>query len=412
VDHNAPSAQPEPSAQTPITNPPPFAPDGGNTPIQDALDQFISSLAHRSPYTRKTYKNAIIHLSAYLGANRIPPSASVKCITLQWYERFIQELENPEMRRDRYQDQKPVKRSKPTSGKQGNTKTATLSWSSRELIKVATKAFLLFLVRRHMLHFEPEDYRTLEEILHSVQATKQVTLVTPIADEVYAAMIRVTEMEITEAEARFEERPRSHKNTRRNEGLWCAVLRAYRNAALLPALLSTGMRVAEARDLKRIQLNRKPPSASVMGKGKRERIVYFSQTAWKAIQKYFRKREDGVAPRELGKLPVFAAHTRPAAQGLVPLSTSTIEREFRRIYWRARDEDPALQELHVPTPHKLRHYFATRVLESSGDLAVTQDMLGHQSPVTTRRYAQVANKRMKTVHEKAFDDKPGEPKEQ
>ena len=46
------------------------------------------------------------------------------------------------------------------------------------------------------------------------------------------------------------------------------------------------------------------------------------------------------------------------------------------------------------TPHSLRHAFATKVLEATGDLAVVQDMLGHSSPATTRIYAKVSSKRM------------------
>jgi integrase/recombinase XerC len=52
----------------------------------------------------------------------------------------------------------------------------------------------------------------------------------------------------------------------------------------------------------------------------------------------------------------------------------------------------------------LRHAFATRVLEATGDLAVVQDMLGHSSPDTTRIYAKVSSKRMRDAHRAAFDD--------
>jgi site-specific recombinase XerD len=54
------------------------------------------------------------------------------------------------------------------------------------------------------------------------------------------------------------------------------------------------------------------------------------------------------------------------------------------------------------TPHSLRHAFATRVLEATGDLAVVQDMLGHSSPATTRIYAKVSSKRMRDAHRAAF----------
>ena len=50
------------------------------------------------------------------------------------------------------------------------------------------------------------------------------------------------------------------------------------------------------------------------------------------------------------------------------------------------------------TPHSLRHAFATKMLEATGDLALVQDMLGHSSPATTRIYAKVSSKRLRDAH--------------
>ena len=62
-----------------------------------------------------------------------------------------------------------------------------------------------------------------------------------------------------------------------------------------------------------------------------------------------------------------------------------------------------LAKLEVPiTPHWLRHRFATRVLDATGDLAVVQDMLGHRSPETTRIYAQVSDRKKTEAYHKAF----------
>ncbi|MCS6963425.1 MAG: tyrosine-type recombinase/integrase, partial [Thermoflexus sp.] len=61
-----------------------------------------------------------------------------------------------------------------------------------------------------------------------------------------------------------------------------------------------------------------------------------------------------------------------------------------------------------------RHYFATRVLEATGDLAAVQDLLGHASPTTTRRYARVSPKRLQAVHRQAFErpESPAEDREE
>ncbi|HYN88928.1 MAG TPA: tyrosine-type recombinase/integrase, partial [Ardenticatenaceae bacterium] len=55
------------------------------------------------------------------------------------------------------------------------------------------------------------------------------------------------------------------------------------------------------------------------------------------------------------------------------------------------------------TPHILRHTFATRALEVTGDLAVVQDLLGHAEPTTTRIYAKVRSKRLHEAHRQIFE---------
>ena len=57
---------------------------------------------------------------------------------------------------------------------------------------------------------------------------------------------------------------------------------------------------------------------------------------------------------------------------------------------------------HRITPHSFRHWFATRVLATTGDLAATQDLLGHSSPATTRVYARVSAERLRAAHASVF----------
>lgn len=168
-----------------------------------------------------------------------------------------------------------------------------------------------------------------------------------------------------------------------------------RNIAMLEALRSSGMRVGELVGLVRDNLDYRQHSALVTGKGSKERIVYFDDSAWQAIQTYLKARADGAKGRALYLLPVFARHDRRSGTRTFPISTDTVRLVFDQL------ADAAGIEINM-TPHSLRHAFATRVLEATGDLAVVQDMLGHASPATTRIYAKVSSKRQRQAHRTAF----------
>ncbi len=177
-----------------------------------------------------------------------------------------------------------------------------------------------------------------------------------------------------------------------------------RNIAMLEALRSSGMRVGELVLLKRDDLDYRQHSARVTGKGDKQRIVYFDDTAWSAIQTYLKERSDGARGRALYQLPLFARHDRRASTRVLPLTTDTVRMVFNAL---ARDANIEI----AMTPHSLRHAFATKVLEATGDLAVVQDMLGHSSPATTRIYAKVSSKRMRDAHRTAFEYRGNEDKE-
>jgi site-specific recombinase XerD len=175
-------------------------------------------------------------------------------------------------------------------------------------------------------------------------------------------------------------------------------LRRLRDVAVLLSLRSSGMRLGEALALCRGDLDYRAKSAVVTGKGRKQRIVYFDDTAWKAIQEYLQARQDGVHVRSLSQLPLFARHDRRSGDRLLPLTRQRVEQIFADLAARSQI-DPA------PTPHWFRHWFATQVLERTQDLAALQDMLGHESPETTRIYAKVSTKRLRAVHDATFGKK-------
>ncbi|MCL4394649.1 MAG: tyrosine-type recombinase/integrase [Chloroflexi bacterium] len=174
-----------------------------------------------------------------------------------------------------------------------------------------------------------------------------------------------------------------------------------RDIAMLEALRSSGMRVGELVGLRRDNLDYRQHTARVTGKGGKQRVVYFDDEAWNAMQSYLKARADGARGRAMYELPLFARHDRRAGSRVLPLTTDSVRLVFGKL---ARDAEIEI----AMTPHSLRHAFATKMLEATGDLALVQDMLGHSSPATTRIYAKVSSKRLRDAHRTVFKYEPKE----
>jgi site-specific recombinase XerD len=205
-------------------------------------------------------------------------------------------------------------------------------------------------------------------------------------DEVIDALIQAAG---TEPERKRKQSPGDQERSR---------LQRLRDVALLLALKSSGMRLGETLALRRGDLDYRNKSAVVTGKGRKQRIVYFDDVAWKAMQEYLQARQDGAHIRSLAQVPLFARHDRRSGERTLPLTRQRVEQIFVALAERTQ-VDPK------PTPHWFRHWFATQVLDRTQDLAALQDMLGHESPVTTRIYAKVSTRRLREVHKAAFGEK-------
>jgi len=169
-----------------------------------------------------------------------------------------------------------------------------------------------------------------------------------------------------------------------------------RNVALVETLRGSGLRVSEAVSLRRGDLEHEHRRAVVTGKGAKQRLVFFTDDAWRAIQTYLEARRDGAEGRGLGRLPVFARHDRGAGARVLPLTTQSV----RDVVWKLAKRAGALDA--GITPHRFRAWFATHLVAETGDLAAVQDLLGHESADTTRVYTKVAAQRLRDVHRQAF----------
>jgi integrase/recombinase XerC len=124
----------------------------------------------------------------------------------------------------------------------------------------------------------------------------------------------------------------------------------------------------------------------VRGKGKRERLLPIGNTALGAIQAYWQLLPHAPA----GETPVFVA--KPSQ--LSPLSARTLQLRLKK-YLAIAGLDPGL------TPHKLRHSYATHLLDAGADLRSVQELLGHAHLVTTQVYTHLSTERLKRAYDKA-----------
>jgi integrase/recombinase XerC len=172
-----------------------------------------------------------------------------------------------------------------------------------------------------------------------------------------------------------------------------------RNVAIVEALRSSGMRVGELVRLERSHLLHATRGAAIKyGKGGKDREVLFTAAAWDAIQTYLKARQDGASGRPLASLPVFARHDRRSGSRVLPLTVRGVEGIIQDLAARA-----GILEVFNLTPHTLRHWFATEFLSLTGDLALTQYALGHESPTTTRIYAQSKREDLQRAYRENFD---------
>lgn len=162
-----------------------------------------------------------------------------------------------------------------------------------------------------------------------------------------------------------------------------------RDKAILEFLFSTGARVSEIVALNRRDINLKTGETAVLGKGGKIRVVFTSNSASQALTDYLGTREDEWDPlfiRYFGKSP------DPAKKGEdLRLTALSIQRLVKKYALRSGIVTD-------PTPHTLRHTFATDLLRSGADIRAVQEMLGHKDISTTQIYTHVTNPQLKEVH--------------
>ncbi|TDU26469.1 integrase/recombinase XerC [Panacagrimonas perspica] len=160
---------------------------------------------------------------------------------------------------------------------------------------------------------------------------------------------------------------------------------ARRDRAILELLYSSGLRRAELLNLSHTDFSTDGSEVRVTGKGNKERLVPVGRPAREAIAEWLRVRAN-LAETEERALFVGSNGAR--------LSASTLA--HRLHYWARRSGLETV--LH---PHRMRHSFATHLLEESADLRAVQELLGHARLATTQVYTHVDFQRLASVYDAA-----------
>ena len=157
--------------------------------------------------------------------------------------------------------------------------------------------------------------------------------------------------------------------------------RDIRERAMLEFFFSTACRVAEVAALQLADVNLPEHCARVMGKGRKERIVYLNAKAMLYLKEYLTTRQDDCPS-------LFVSLDRP----YVPLKISAFEIVMRGLGKRAG--------VHNVHPHRFRHTAATYALRRGMPIEQVQQMLGHEKIETTLIYAKINTSSLKANHAK------------
>lgn len=229
-----------------------------------------------------------------------------------------------------------------------------LARSTIRLHFAAMRSFYSFLTRRKKLAINP---------LAAVQLPKP--------EKKLPVVLTVNQMESLLAA------PGTEGKKEKQATAWAAA----RDAAILELFYSAGLRLSELVALNVGHIDPYDDTVRVLGKGKKERLCPIGPPAVEAIQKY--RQQAGVHE---GPLFISKRRSRITARAVNDLLKKHLRRSGVAV--------PA-------TPHKLRHSFATHLLDNGADLRSVQSLLGHASLSTTQIYTHVTIERMKRAYDKA-----------
>jgi integrase/recombinase XerD len=159
-----------------------------------------------------------------------------------------------------------------------------------------------------------------------------------------------------------------------------------RDKAMLELLYATGLRVSELIGLEIGRVNLEAGYLRTVGKGSKERLIPFNETAADWVKKYLEHARGQLLKGKNSR------HLFLNKRGAVV---------SRQYFWRKIKEYAVKAGIPAEiSPHTLRHSFATHLLTGGADLRAVQMMLGHSDLATTEIYTHISQERLKAVHKK------------
>ncbi|RTE67044.1 site-specific tyrosine recombinase XerD [Amphritea opalescens] len=158
----------------------------------------------------------------------------------------------------------------------------------------------------------------------------------------------------------------------------------FRDRAMLEMLYSSGLRVSELVSLQLSQINLRQGVIRVVGKGDKERLVPLGDEAADWLVRYIKQARPALIHDSQNEV-VF-----PSRRG---------QQMTRQTFWhRIKRHGLTAGIEQLPSPHVLRHAFATHLLNHGADLRVVQLLLGHSDLSTTQIYTHIAQHRLQSLH--------------
>ena len=161
-----------------------------------------------------------------------------------------------------------------------------------------------------------------------------------------------------------------------------------RNRLILELLYATGMRVGELEKIKLQDINQSEQTIKILGKGNKERIVYYGDYAAKYLDKYIKTSRKNLLKEKKDENYLLLNNngTRLTSRGIRLIINDII--------------DKSTLDAKI-SPHTLRHTFATHLLNEGCDILSVQELLGHESLKATQIYTHITNETLKNVYLKS-----------
>ena len=160
--------------------------------------------------------------------------------------------------------------------------------------------------------------------------------------------------------------------------------RGLRDRALLEIIYAAGLRVSEVLQIRMASIDHEQSCLRILGKGRIERLTPFGESAEHWLQRYLQEAR-----------PLLLKE-RSSPYAFINNRGSALSRQrcwqLIKGYAKAAGLDPKI------SPHRLRHAFATHLVDGGANLRAVQMLLGHKNLATTQIYTAVANRRLKSMH--------------